>query len=109
MKIPKATTMTFSNFNMDIAELLAKKKEEGHFKQTDYICECIRFYEKYKDQVVESLGVPNSTQANIDINALKEMISQTIDEKIGSLDKPKKEVDNLENNLGVCNDFLDED
>lgn len=49
-KRPGSLVLTFSKKNMDIRRLLENKKLNNEsFVATDYICESIRFYEKYKD------------------------------------------------------------
>ncbi|NMM62117.1 hypothetical protein HBE96_05330 [Clostridium sp. P21] len=51
-KRPGSLVLTFSRKNMDIRRLLESKKIHNEsFIATDYICESIRFYEKYKDSV----------------------------------------------------------
>ncbi|AGK99587.1 hypothetical protein [Clostridium pasteurianum] len=41
-------TFTFSKRNNDVKEIIAaKKKENKDFVTTDYMCEAVRFYEKY--------------------------------------------------------------
>lgn len=41
-------TFTFSKRNNDVKELIAtKKKNDENFVITDYMCEAVRFYEKY--------------------------------------------------------------
>lgn len=108
----KPITISFSNYNSDVAELLIEKKKDKRFKQNDYVCECIRFFEKYKDKVIETLGTPaQSVQQNIDMNALKEMIEDTIDKKIKDINSDKKENDKikLEENLIFSAGSLDDD
>ena len=58
-KRPGSLVLTFSRKNMDIKNLLETKKLNNEtFVATDYICESIRFYEKYKDSVeFNDLGV----------------------------------------------------
>ncbi|KZL88422.1 hypothetical protein [Clostridium magnum] len=49
-KRPGSLMLTFSKKNIDIRNLLEDKKSEDEgFIVTDYICESIRFYEKYKN------------------------------------------------------------
>lgn len=51
-KRPGALMLTFSKKNKDIKILLENKKIGNEtFIVTDYICEAIRFYEKYKDNI----------------------------------------------------------
>ncbi|WPC41862.1 hypothetical protein [Clostridium sp. JS66] len=51
-KRPGSLVLTFSKKNMDIRRLLENKKLNNEsFVTTDYICESIRFYEKYKDSI----------------------------------------------------------
>jgi len=46
-----AITLSFSRQNLDIAELLTKKKLDKSFNQNNYVCNAIRFYEKNKDKI----------------------------------------------------------
>lgn len=57
-KRPGSLVLTFSKKNIDIRNLLENKRAEDEaFIVTDYICQCIRFYEKHKDSVqVNDLG-----------------------------------------------------
>lgn len=57
-KRPGSLVLTFSKKNIDIRILLENKKAKDEtFIVTDYICQCIRFYEKYKDSIeVTDLG-----------------------------------------------------
>lgn len=49
-KRPGSLVLTFSKKNIDIRNLLENKKARDEaFIVTDYICQSIRFYEKYKD------------------------------------------------------------
>lgn len=52
-----AITLGFSKKNLDVFNLLQDKKEnEEGFNQSEYICDCIRFFEQYKDKLNNNLG-----------------------------------------------------
>ncbi len=71
-KRPGSLVLTFSKKNIDIRELLENKKTNNEtFIVTDYICESIRFYEKYKD----------SFEFN-DLGAIKKLIDDRLKEFI---------------------------
>lgn len=55
--------LTFSKRNKDVQKILDEYKKDKSFVSTEYICNAIRFYEKYKDNIENSI--------NIDINKLK--------------------------------------
>lgn len=67
-KRPGSLVLTFSKKNIDIRNLLENKKSNDEtFIVTDYICESIRFYEKYK----------NSTEFN-DLGAVGKLIDERL-------------------------------
>lgn len=54
-KRPGALVLSFSKRNVDIRKLLeSKKANDENFIVTDYICQSIRFYEKYRDSLNQS-------------------------------------------------------
>jgi hypothetical protein len=69
-KRPGSLALSFSKKNMDIRNLLENKKSTSEaFIVTDYICESIRFYEKYK----------NSIEFN-DLGTVKKLIDERLKE-----------------------------
>jgi hypothetical protein len=108
-KRPGSLVLTFSRKNMDIRNLLENKKLNNEtFVTTDYICESIRFYEKYKDSVeFNDLG---AIKKLIDTR-LKEFIqtnstvtfglaeSQNIVEEKAIINEIKTNINTLESNL----------
>jgi len=67
-KRPGSLVLTFSKKNIDIRNLLENKRAEDEtFIVTDYICQSIRFYEKYK----------NSTEFN-DLGAVGKLIDERL-------------------------------
>lgn len=73
-------TLTFSEKNKDVREILAEKKRQK-IVITDYICEAVRFYEKNKnknlaDEIKEQV---NSQIANIlgNIGNISNVIAHT--------------------------------
>lgn len=67
-KRPGSLILTFSKKNIDVRKLLESKKFINEaFVVTDYICEAIRFYEKYKD----------STKFN-DLEVVKRLIDERL-------------------------------
>lgn len=50
-KSQNAFLVTFSQKNIDVYNLITDKKENKSFVISDYFCEAVRFYEKYKNQV----------------------------------------------------------
>lgn len=54
-KRPGALVLTFSKKNTDIRKLLEdKKSKDENFITTEYTCEAIRFYEKYRNALNQS-------------------------------------------------------
>lgn len=47
-------TLTFSKKNQDVKKILEEKTEDPSIRVTDYICECIRFYEKNKNNFIQN-------------------------------------------------------
>lgn len=107
-----AITLSFSQKNKDVSELLQSYKETlgKAFVQNDFICEAIRFYVKNKD---EAFG-------NLDEDRVKKLIDERFEEfrkelldKELSFDlKEEKELfDNkvLEKNLDIDASMLDDD
>lgn len=48
-------TLTFSKRNGDVDKLFSDKREtDPTFVATEYICNAVRFFEKYKDSALES-------------------------------------------------------
>lgn len=96
-KRPGSLTLTFSKKNIDIRRLLEGRKSESEaFIVTDYICEAIRFYEKYKDTL----------QFN-NLEAVKELIDERLKQymKINSaitlgLANEKETIDEVQNENG---------
>lgn len=69
-KRPGSLVLTFSKKNVDIRNLLEDKKaKDENFIVTDYICESIRFYEKYK----------GSTEFN-DLRAVRKLIDERLNQ-----------------------------
>lgn len=79
----KLITISLSKANSDVANLLIEKKENKRFKQGEYICKCIRFYEKYKDKIIETIKVSNSQDhQQVNEKILRNIINSEIDKKL---------------------------
>lgn len=100
-------TLTFSKKNQDVKQLLENKQKENKqnnktFKVTDYICECIRFYEQNKDLVNKE---DNKENINIDIEELinKKLVemlnTKTFQELLNTKDTEENENKHLEEDL----------
>lgn len=59
----KRTLVSFSKNNADVYEILEKKKEEN-VNISEYICKCIRFYEKNNNVDIDE-KINNSVKAAI--------------------------------------------
>lgn len=89
-KRPGSLVLTFSKKNIDIRNLLEDKKANDEtFIVTDYICESIRFYEKYK----------SSTEFN-DLRAVRKLIDERLSQFMQTnstvtygLDEPQNDVE----------------
>lgn len=99
-------TLTFSKKNQDAKEILDKIKQEDKVKVTDYICECVRFYEKNKNKV-------SSRSSVIDEEKIKDIVEKhvmdiLINSNIAIKNDTKEEFEpNLEENLDEVD--IDED
>ncbi|MDU4597597.1 MAG: hypothetical protein E6Y49_06510 [Clostridium sporogenes] len=57
----KPILLTFSERNRDVYDLINNRNTEEFKQNTDYICNAIRFFEQYKEQIE-----PNKTSVNED-------------------------------------------
>ena len=97
--------LTFSRRNQDVKKLLADKKDEDFdFVVTDYLCEAVRFYERYKEAPPSSAPA----QATVDVELMKKLIEEKIremgavvpaDEKAMDIDAELIKKRNLEEDL----------
>ncbi|WP_373845522.1 hypothetical protein [Clostridium sp.] len=67
----ESISVSFSKKNLDVWNILTKKKKDITFNQNDYICNAIRFYEKNKDKMNKIIT--------------KEEIEKIIDERFSKL------------------------
>lgn len=108
-KKQNAITVSFSKKNSDVYNLLVNKKEnEKGFNQNEYICGCIRFFEKYKDKL----------NNNLSEHDIMKLIDSKLEEFKGNLNlsefqvkKVKDELNNekLESNIESINSSWLED
>ncbi len=88
-KRPGSLVLTFSKKNSDVRKLLENKKsKDENFIVTQYICDSIRFYEKYKD----------STEFN-DLAAVKKLIDDRLKEFMRINSTATFALEQYENNL----------
>ncbi|EGT4141300.1 hypothetical protein P5F43_15010 [Clostridium perfringens] len=94
--------LTFSRKNLDVKKIINQKIDKERNIFTDYICEAVRFYEKYKDNI-------NSFN-NFDIEKIKVIIDERIEEKLKNFQLKDKD-DKYENvmNKELDESFLDDD
>ncbi|MBC2582844.1 hypothetical protein [Clostridium sp. DJ247] len=111
-KRPGSLVLTFSRKNTDIRNILENKKNtDNTFIVTDYICEAIRFYEKYKssgefynlDQIKKLID--ERLNSFIQVNRVNSILpadlpqsQRFIEEKI-TINELKTSINNLENDL----------
>lgn len=80
-KRPGSFTFTYSRRNSDVKALIEEKKEDKTFVATDYFCEAVRFYEKYRNKdelknlIIEIIKKDIPVQASSDIS--NEQLSST--------------------------------
>lgn len=99
-----AFTFTYSRRNQDVRELIDKKSEDISFIRTEYFCEAVRFYEKYKDSLdlgneekIKALIMDTLRTMNIEGNQ-----AETITNKI-NVNTSLNDLDDMDD------EFLDED
>lgn len=89
---------TYSKKNKDVKEIINTKKElDKNFVITDYICNCVRFYEKYNDKV-----------SLLDNEMLKSLMREVLNEYDFSA-KPNrsKECNTIDTTLALYKDDID--
>ncbi|NFF59814.1 hypothetical protein FDB08_13085 [Clostridium botulinum] len=113
MPRPNTLTVSFSKKNLEIKELIEDKKEQIRgFEHSQYVCDAIRFFEKYKDKELGS----------IDKEEIKRLVDERFEELkkellnnnelVVAIDSEKESFNNemLEENIESINPmFLDED
>lgn len=95
-------TLTFSKKNEDVKDILDKKRKEKKIKITDYICECIRFYENSDRHNINDIS-----EDKIKDIVEKHMIDILNNSNISIPVKSNHEIDSLEDNLDDID--IDED
>lgn len=113
MARPNTVTVSFSKKNLDVKNLIDSKKEqiEG-FEHSQYVCEAIRFYEKYKDKELGSIN-KDEIRKLVD-ERFQELKNELLNNKesLIALDDEKEKFNDaiLEENIENINPaFLDED
>ncbi|MCD3211837.1 hypothetical protein G8T71_10775 [Clostridium botulinum C/D] len=111
MARPNTLTVSFSKKNLDVKNLIDNKKEqiEG-FEHSKYVCDAIRFYEKYKNKEFNNINKDEIIRlVDERFEKLKEQLLSN--EVVVSLTDEKKFNDAiLEENIESINPaFLDED
>ncbi|WP_039242703.1 hypothetical protein [Clostridium botulinum] len=112
MARPNTLTVSFSKKNLDVKNLIDNKKEqiEG-FEHSQYVCDAIRFYEKYKDKEFNNINKDEIIRlVDERFEKLKEQLISN--EVVVSLTDEKEKFNDaiLEENIENINPaFLDED
>lgn len=87
-------TLSFSQKNQDIYDDLQEKKKVKGFNQSEYICDCIRFFEENKNKINDGIS--------------KNEILKLIDEKLEEF-KNNFKLEELKDEEGLNNKKLEND
>ncbi|KLU74306.1 hypothetical protein [Clostridium botulinum] len=113
MARPNTLTVSFSKKNLDVKNLIDNKKEQMEgFEHSQYVCDAIRFYEKYKDKEFNNIN-KDEIRKIVD-ERFQELKNELLNNKesLVALDDEKEKFNDaiLEQNIENINPaFLDED
>lgn len=82
-------TLSFSQKNQDIYNDLQEKKKEKGFNQSEYICDCIRFFEQNKDKIND----------NINKNDVLKLIDEKLEDFKNNLNLSDLQIEAVKNEL----------
>ncbi|AUN08943.1 hypothetical protein CF081_19475 [Clostridium botulinum] len=101
----KPILLTFSERNRDVYDLINDRDTEEFKQNTDYICNAIRFYEQYKEQVELNKSFINEDKIeDIVLKVLKKYNVNDI-----AIDMDNDDFKNIEENIDNLNIDIDED
>nr|DAV25129.1 MAG TPA: hypothetical protein [Caudoviricetes sp.] len=98
-KRPGSFVFTFSKKNEDVKDIIDnKKKSDKNFVKTDYMCDAVRFYEKYKDnfnnntslnendviRIVNEILKTNQISVDSDVNIINTSLNLNTDHILDS-------------------------
>ncbi|HDI3019202.1 hypothetical protein HYH68_16270 [Clostridium botulinum] len=99
----KSILLTFSERNRDVYDLIKDRDTEEFKQNTDYICNAIRFYEQYKEQIeVNKTSINEDKIEDIVLKVLKKY-------NINDIAIDKDDFKNIEENIDNLDIDIEED
>ncbi|MBO0558981.1 hypothetical protein EXQ37_03860 [Clostridium botulinum] len=99
----KSILLTFSERNRDVYDLIKDRDTEEFKQNTDYICNAIRFYEQYKEQI-------ETNKTSINEDKIEDIVLKVLKKyNINDMAIDKDDFKNIEENIDNLDIDIDED